>query len=90
MNLYKKGCPKGDNIDDPGVQLVGSTAGQAKQEIWCYQVDSAHAAFLDGIVADSMKVDVFADSQCSNLIETWTSDGCIVVNSDPNVSVLRL
>jgi len=25
-----------------------------------------------------MKVDIFADWQCQNLIETWTTDGCLV------------
>jgi hypothetical protein len=70
VNFYKKGCPKGDDITDPGVELVGSSAGQPGQEIWCYRVDSAHTAYMEGIEADGMKVDVFADWQCQNLIET--------------------
>jgi hypothetical protein len=35
-----------------------------------------------------MKVDLFSDWHCNHYIETWTTDGCFVTNSDDGVSAL--
>lgn len=50
------------------------------------KVGPAHSAFVAGIDEDEMKVDVFSDWRCNNYIETWTTDGCYVTNSDDGVS----
>ncbi|KAK3301863.1 uncharacterized protein B0T15DRAFT_325568 [Chaetomium strumarium] len=87
INFYEKGCPQDGDSTDPNLVKVGSTSGQADQQIWCYRVDSAHTAVLTGIEADNMKVELFADWQCLNLMESWTTDGCIAVYSEEHTVI---
>ncbi|KAK4040840.1 hypothetical protein C8A01DRAFT_35115 [Parachaetomium inaequale] len=87
VDFYEKGCPK--DGDTTNLDSVGSTSGQKGDEMWCYPVDSAHSGVLRGIEADGYKVDLFTDWLChpQYLIETWTTDGCFVVNSEPNTVI---
>ena len=72
---------------DSNLEDVGIVGGQAGQELWCMKVGPAHSGFVTGIDEDEMKVDLFPDWHCNNYIETWTTDGCFVTNSDDGVSV---
>ena len=86
MTLYQKGCPRDNNPHDPGLTNLGSVAGAAGRDMFCYRLSGGHSAFLKNIKEAGMKVVAYSNWGCTNEIETWKEDGCVVVNAGKHVS----
>ncbi|KAH8195343.1 hypothetical protein TruAng_010492 [Truncatella angustata] len=78
LDFYETGCPAEGDIGDS----VGTTAGDAEDELWCIGTASAHNIVATGIEADGMIVTLFSDSGCTALITDFETDGCKVIPLD--------